>query len=249
MYEVVVFSSLPQHEADMIVKKLDPYGCVSHGLYRFATRHHKGQYLKDITKLNRDPSKIIVLGHDIEGFSEHPENMLAVPKWEGDGSDHRLEESVDFLEMLAFSRIKDVRPLISKYANRVFPDHFEAIQEEAFEKTRQDAIESLRKRTSNPILRFLGFASTSPALKDANSSTSIDEKFPTYKAKKAERTMSRRKEWEHVKGLMQKQLEAEMEKEKTFYAEHKMSLWDLFSKGPPPPPPMQAASEQALPSQ
>lgn len=46
LYEVVVFSALPQHEGDAIVKKLDPYGCISFSLYRFATKHKRGTYLK-----------------------------------------------------------------------------------------------------------------------------------------------------------------------------------------------------------
>lgn len=46
LYEVVVFSSLPQHEGDMIVKGMDRFGCITHALYRFATAHKRGRYLK-----------------------------------------------------------------------------------------------------------------------------------------------------------------------------------------------------------
>lgn len=232
MYEVVVFSSLPQHEADAIVKKLDPFGCVSYGLYRFATKLEGGKYLKDISKLNRDPAKVLVMGHDIDGFSPHPENMLKMASWEGDGHDRILEDSIDFLEMLAFSKIPDVRPIVSKHQGDRFPDSFEKLQETAFEKTRQEAIASLKRRAENPLFRLIGFGS---APKDP---AEVEAKFPTYRAKKEERAVSRRKEWDHIRGLMQKQLEAEMEKEKAFYAEHKMPLWDLFSKGPPTPPPV-----------
>src|SRR5262249_20646353 len=38
-YEIVVFSSLPQHEGDPLVSKLDPFGCIQHRLFRFATKH------------------------------------------------------------------------------------------------------------------------------------------------------------------------------------------------------------------
>ena len=74
LYEVVVFSSLPQHEGDAVVKKLDPFGCISHSLFRFATTHEAGLHLKDVGCLNRDLSKLIVMGHDATGFSAHPEN-------------------------------------------------------------------------------------------------------------------------------------------------------------------------------
>lgn len=234
MYEVVVFSSLPQHEADAIVKKLDPFGCISYGLYRFATSHRDGKYMKDIYRLNRDPEKILVMGHDAEGFGDHLENLLRTASWEGDGQDRQLEEAVDFLEMLAFSKLKDLRPVVAKHAGKTFPESFEAGQEAAFEKTRQEAITSLRSRASNPFFRLFGFGS-------AKEGADLDAQFPTYRAKKAERMAARRKEWDTIRGLMQKQLEAEMEKEKAFYQEHKMPLWDLFSKGPPQPPPAGAA--------
>lgn len=48
LYEVVVFSSLQQFDGDAIVKKLDPFGCISYALYRFATKHEKGKYYKVI---------------------------------------------------------------------------------------------------------------------------------------------------------------------------------------------------------
>lgn len=225
MYEVVVFSSLPQHEGDAIVKKLDPFGCVSYGLYRFATKHEKGRYLKDIYMLNRDPEKVLVMGHDTDGFSLHPEHHLPMRAWQGDAGDRTLEASVDFLEMLAFSRLKDVRPAIESNRGAVFPDDFEHRQEAAFERTRQETLAGLQKRSGSFVFRLFGLAPSTP------------KELPTYGERKAERLAMRRKEYEHIRGLMQKQLEAEMAKEKAFYAEHKMPLWELFSKGPPPPPP------------
>lgn len=234
MYEVVVFSSLPQHEGDAIVKKLDPFGCVSYGLYRFATKFEDGKYLKDVYMLNRDPSKVLVMGHDVEGFSPHPEHVLPVKPWEGDPKDHALEDAIDFLEMLAYSRLQDLRPVVEKNRGTEFPTDFEHKQESVFEQARQETLQGLHKRSSNFFFKLFGLAPSS-----------VDEgKFPTYQAKKAERTAARQKEWDHIRGLMQKQLEAEMEKEKAFYAEHKMSLFDLFAKGPPQPPPQAQEPEQ-----
>ena len=54
LYELVVFSSMPQHEGDAIVKGLDRFGCITHALYRFATHHKRGTYLKVIN---------FILGH------------------------------------------------------------------------------------------------------------------------------------------------------------------------------------------
>ena len=188
--------------------------------------------------LNRDPTKVIVMGHDVEGFSPHPEHLLKTRPWEGDAKDHSLEEAIDFLEMLAFSRIQDVRPVVEKNRGALFPADFEFKQETAFEQARQETIQSLRKRNDNFLFKLFGLA---PGQLD-------ESKYPTYAEKKAERIEMRRKEYEHIRDLMQKQLEAEMEKEKAFYAEHKMPLWDLFSKGPPPPLPPAKIEEASIPS-
>lgn len=123
LYEVVVFSSLPQHEGDAIVKKLDPYGCISYSLYRFATRYKNGIYQKDISLLNRNLEKVIVIGVDTAGFASHPQNMIPVNPWDArlekssaESTDFSvLEEMVDFLEMLAFSKRDDIRPVVQKY--------------------------------------------------------------------------------------------------------------------------------------
>lgn len=225
---MVVFSSLPQHEGDIIAKKLDPYGCISYSLYRFATTHKKGTYLKDISHLNRDPAKVLVLGHDEAGFSPHPENFIRVEPWMGAPQDTVLEDSVDFLEMLAFSGLKDVRLVAHQYSGKVFPDAFERAQEASFNALKESQKSSIQGR----IASFFAFGRSNKATRDAHPTTNGN-----YRARKQERMELRRKEYARIKDLMQKQLEAEMQKEKEYYSEHKMALWDLFSKGPPPPPP------------
>lgn len=57
LYEVVIFSQMMQHEGDAIVKGLDKYGCITHALYRFATTHSRGRYLK---VLNWDDSSLFI---------------------------------------------------------------------------------------------------------------------------------------------------------------------------------------------
>jgi import inner membrane translocase subunit TIM50 len=45
-YELVVFTSLPSHIADPILKKLDPFRFIMWPLFREATRYRKGEYIK-----------------------------------------------------------------------------------------------------------------------------------------------------------------------------------------------------------
>ena len=167
------------------------------------------------------------MGHDTDGFSLNPENMLAMKPWTGNSDDKSLEDSIDFLEMLAFSRQSDLRNIIKKHQSDAFPNGFEAKQELIFEKTRNEYLESLKKRDNNFILRIFGLTSGNAA--DRNK-----DMMKSYSEKKNERIELRRKEWDRVKKLMQKQLEAEMEKEKAYIAEHGNSLWNIFGKSPLP---------------
>lgn len=229
MFEVVVFSSLPQHEGDAIVKKLDPFGCISYSLFRFATTHtDRGIYLKDLSKINRDLSKVIVLGHDTAGFSEQKDNFVQMREWNGDSKDRSLEDTIDYLEMVAFSRMSDLRPAIKYQSGKLFPDGFEKEQADSFEASRQKNIQTLARRNDNFIFRLFGLS---------KSASLLQKEMPSYEVKKTERVELRRREFAHIRDLMKKQMEAEMEKEKAFYKEHKMALWDLFSKGPPAPKP------------
>jgi import inner membrane translocase subunit TIM50 len=225
LYEVVVFSSMQQYDGENVVRKLDPFGCISYSLFRFATRHEKGRYIKELSVLNRDPAKTIIIGHDTEGFRGCSENMLATKPWDGSAGDDDLERSVDFLEGLAMSRAQDVRTVVSKFKsdNEFFPSSYDETQSNMFERARKEAEEKRVKRESNWFFKLFNFKASQQPDKD-------------YWTRKKDRMAVRQQEWEHVKAIMQKQLEAELAKEKAYYKEHKMPLWDMFFKGPPPPP-------------
>lgn len=159
------------------------------------------------------------------GFSPHPENFIQMSPWEGDSGDHRLEDAIDFLEMLAFSRLSDVRQAITQFAGKAFPQYFDELQEAQLAVNQKSKEKSLQGRLSGL------FSISKPSLNGAISSAT------SYWTRKEDRKQARHMEFDRIKSLMQKQLEAEVQREKEYYAQHKMSLLDLFSKGPPPPPP------------
>ena len=225
LYEVVVYSSLPSHEGDVVVKKLDPFGCITYALYRSATESFQGTAVKDISRLNRNLDKVIVIGHDTKGFGKHPDNLLPTQPWLGDPKDASLEEAVDFLEALALSRPKDIRPIISRFNSQSFPQSFDALQAETFEDARAVRMSRMQARNNNPLFRFFGMTKSSASLAAEN---------PSYWDKKRDRMELRRKEYAHAKEMMTKQLEAELAKEKAYYQEHKMSLLDMVSPSSQP---------------
>lgn len=117
-YEVVIYTSNLYSYADPILDRLDPNGYVSYRLYRAETKYEKGVHVKDLSSLNRDLSRIVVIDHDAKHCKYNPENMIQVPKWTGDPSDTSFLDLIPFLESLVREDVADVREHIGMLANR-----------------------------------------------------------------------------------------------------------------------------------
>jgi import inner membrane translocase subunit TIM50 len=81
-----------------ILDKLDPYQYAMYRLYRDGTRYVDGQYIKDLSHLNRDLSKVIIMDSNPHAFSMQPENGVALKPWKGEPGDHDLLDYIPFLE-------------------------------------------------------------------------------------------------------------------------------------------------------
>ncbi len=190
---------------------------------------------------------MVVLGCDAVGFSPHPENFIAMPPWLGtpeDAQGSALEASIDFLEMLAFSRATDVRPIIRQFAHKPFPETFDRSQQESFDRLKERQERSLQGRLSHSFSPFKSASqSKKGAVPPSGSTAERHADAPSaapasaYVQRKAERMEMRRREFAQIRALMEKQLKDEMAKEKEYYAEHKVAVWDLFTRGRPQPPP------------
>ncbi|PXF41214.1 Mitochondrial import inner membrane translocase subunit tim50 [Gracilariopsis chorda] len=108
-YEIVVFTSSLNMYADPILDKLDPNMYISHRLYRAETHYRNGVHVKDLSRLNRDLSRVIVIDHDEKHVSMQPENCILIPKWDGDASDTSLLDLIPVLEGVVRRDVKDVR--------------------------------------------------------------------------------------------------------------------------------------------
>lgn len=73
-YELVLFTSAPMTMADPIVKKLDPFRIIQWPLFREATKYEGGEYIKDLSYLNRPMDKIIMIDTKAEHAKNQPEN-------------------------------------------------------------------------------------------------------------------------------------------------------------------------------
>ncbi|KAF6723435.1 Mitochondrial import inner membrane translocase subunit TIM50 [Oryzias melastigma] len=70
----------------------------------------------DVSCLNRDTSKVIVVDCKREAFSLQPFNGLALKKWDGNSDDRTLYDLAHFLKAIAINRVDDVRSVLENYA-------------------------------------------------------------------------------------------------------------------------------------
>ncbi|RVX14897.1 Mitochondrial import inner membrane translocase subunit TIM50 [Vitis vinifera] len=70
---------------------------------------------QDLSKLNRDPAKILyVSGHALE-TSLQPENCVQIKPWKLEEDDTQLLDLIPFLEYVARNRPADIRPVLASY--------------------------------------------------------------------------------------------------------------------------------------
>lgn len=118
-----------------IIEKLDPYNFfVTYKLFREATRSVNGKIVKDLSYLNRDLSKVILLDTHPEHVSSHPENAIVIPKWTGAPGDRGLIAMIPFLESIGIYKPPDVRPILQAYAGKDIPIEYAEKEAEAKSK-------------------------------------------------------------------------------------------------------------------
>ncbi|XP_072547265.1 mitochondrial import inner membrane translocase subunit TIM50 [Salminus brasiliensis] len=121
LYEIVIFTSETGMTAYPLIDSIDPQGFVMYRLFRDATRYMEGHHVKDVSCLNRDTSKVILVDCKREAFSLQPFNGMALRKWDGNSEDRTLYDLAAFLKTIAMSGVEDVRTVLENYAHEEDP--------------------------------------------------------------------------------------------------------------------------------
>ncbi|KAG8220556.1 HAD-like domain-containing protein [Butyriboletus roseoflavus] len=134
-YEIVIFTTQNHYTAIPVIEKLDPYNFfITYKLFRDATRSVDGKVVKDLSYLNRDLSKVILLDAHEEHTSTHPENSIVLPKWTGTPGDKGLVAMIPFLETIGIYKPQDVRPILQAYQGKDIPIEYAKNETEARER-------------------------------------------------------------------------------------------------------------------
>ena len=118
-YELCVFTAGLKDYADWILNDFDRTGYITHRLYRDSTKCKNGVYIKDLAKLGRDMSKIIIIDNIEENFQAQPDNGIPIKGWYHCPNDRELEKLTPFLRSLVQRRVKDVRTELRRFKEQL----------------------------------------------------------------------------------------------------------------------------------
>ncbi|XP_077696671.1 mitochondrial import inner membrane translocase subunit TIM50 isoform X2 [Eretmochelys imbricata] len=153
-YEIVIFTSETGMTAFPLIDSVDPHGFISYRLFRDATRYMDGHHVKDISCLNRDPAKVVVVDCKKEAFHLQPFNGMALKKWDGSSDDRALFDLAAFLKTIALSGVEDVRTVLENYSMEDDPLEAFKRRQSQLEQEEQQRLADLSKNKKQQL--FLG---------------------------------------------------------------------------------------------
>eukprot|EP00475_Leptophrys_vorax_P004624 TRINITY_DN12760_c0_g1_i1.p1 TRINITY_DN12760_c0_g1~~TRINITY_DN12760_c0_g1_i1.p1 ORF type:complete len:465 (-),score=35.79 TRINITY_DN12760_c0_g1_i1:189-1583(-) len=116
LFEVVVFTASQSIYAEKLLDIIDPEKkFIQHRIYRESCVYIEGTYVKDLSALGRDLSKVIIVDNSPQAFGLQVNNGIPIEPFFDDENDTELDLLIPFLEKLA--SVEDVRPQISKKFN------------------------------------------------------------------------------------------------------------------------------------
>jgi len=118
-YEIVVFTAATEDYADWAINILDNDKLIRHRLYRKHTLPNEGTYIKDLNRLGRDLSKVIVVDNVAANFRLQTENGIMIRTWTGDQEDKAFDELMPVLLQIAKSEFKDLRVALASLKTQI----------------------------------------------------------------------------------------------------------------------------------
>ena len=120
LYEIVTFTAGTKDYADNILNILDiDNNIIKYRLYRQHTTFLDCSVCKDLSKLGRDLSKVIIIDNLKENFKMQPNNGIFIKTWTNDINDIQFKDLLKILKDIVSFNVNDVRPIIQKMNDEI----------------------------------------------------------------------------------------------------------------------------------
>uniref|UniRef100_A0A8C3THD0 CTD small phosphatase 1 n=1 Tax=Chelydra serpentina TaxID=8475 RepID=A0A8C3THD0_CHESE len=113
LFECVLFTASLAKYADPVADLLDKWGAFRARLFRESCVFHRGNYVKDLSRLGRDLSRLIIVDNSPASYIFHPDNAVPVASWFDNMADTELLDLLPFFERL--SKVDDVYTVLKQH--------------------------------------------------------------------------------------------------------------------------------------
>jgi import inner membrane translocase subunit TIM50 len=214
-------------------------------LFREATHYINGTFVKDLSHLNRDLSKVIIMDSNPDAFQLQPENGIALKPWKGEAKDQGLLEYIPFLEgngkkmceclFISFSKLfvylavaltspDDVRLVLKSFGDQHIPIAWAKREQEMNELHRIQWEREQAAKPSRNLGSFLGGSGGGAgAVKEGPPPTFLEQM-----RKHVRETFAN--EFEGQRKYQEEAMAQDLEKQKEMLKEMKMLVWDLMAQ-------------------
>lgn len=147
-YELVIFSDNYESLAMEIVDNLDSKQVCQHRLYKECITWRDGKFVKDLSRLNRDLSRVVMIDDCPDSVSMQMENAILIPTYDDDRSDRELLKLMPLLEDIQRKDVLDVRELLQGIGHTEVADRYkEMVDKDLLE--RKDRQQGRRPKTQS----------------------------------------------------------------------------------------------------
>ena len=121
-YEIFFFTASSKEYADAIIQRLAPFVPKTHCFFKDSCLFKFGYALKDLQKLHRPLSRVILVDDVLGSGSLHPINTIAIEPWNGGFQDRVLSKELYPLLMSCSTEIDTAQAVHNKLA-QLKPQH------------------------------------------------------------------------------------------------------------------------------
>ena len=112
-YEIIIYTASLNKYADPLLDLLDIHKVIRTRLFRESCVYYEGNYVKDMSLINRDLTQSIIVDNSPNSYIFHPENAIDCSSFIDDPYDRELEQIGACL--VGIKDVKDVRNVCTQW--------------------------------------------------------------------------------------------------------------------------------------